>query len=341
MAAGIAAGLLEGLFITGMVLFGLGFLWRGRARGARGSWLARLREDDTKHLFRAGGWAAFGFYWFALFPQYAFADDFLNALGTAVALPIFLFLAWHEVLSYRWREEYEPLRFLCGAAFFASLIYFVFDRIPPLSGAYIQVVAQHTIGMLGFLNERFTTGPIDFVGNTGWYRGNSGEISVSILDPVAQGTVVQIVLACTAIQAFAIAAALIFSTRDPPKRKALAVALIFPATYVMNLVRNTVVIHYYYTRGEDFDLVHSWYGKGLSLIVTAVLLLLAFYLLPELFVMLSGLYDLPWRKAPGWDYRSSVGSLFRKSHERMRAEDQRKPPGPSESATPPVSPKRT
>jgi len=310
---------LEGLFITGMVLFGLGFLWRGRAATLGGSWIARLSEDDAKHLFRAGGWAAFGFYWFALFPQYALADDLLNALGTAVALPIFLFLAWHEVLSYRWHEEYEPLRFVCGAAFFATVIYFVFDRFPPLSGAYIQVVAHHTAGMLGFLNEPYGVGGIDYAGNTGWYRGNAEEITVGILDPASQDIVVQIVLACTAIQAFAIAAALIFSTRDPPRRKLLAVAVIFPATYVMNLVRNTIVIHYYYARGEDFDLVHSWYGKGLSLIVTAVLLLLAFYLLPELYVMLNGLYDLPWRKKPGWDYRSNVGTLFQKSHGRTGA----------------------
>ena len=320
MASGVAALLLEVLFVLGMVLFGLGFLWNVR-RMPRGALAAVIFDDNHKHLFRAAGWVAFGLYWFALFPQYAAEDDLINALGAAVALPLFLLLAYHEHLSYRWREEYEPLRFLCGAAFIATAVYFVFDRFPGLSTALINLVAQNTVSMLGWIGETYTVGPAILAGNTGFYRVNAEEIRVPLLDPAAgNAAVVDIVLACTAIQALAIAAALIFSTRDPPRRKAIAVAVIFPVTYVMNLVRNVVVVHYYYARGESFDLVHSGYGKGLSLVVTIVLLLLAFYLLPELYVMLNGLYDLPWRRKPGWDYRSNAGTLFRKSHEKARAQ---------------------
>jgi len=323
---GLSAALLEVLFIAGMVLFGAGFLWR--VRKDRG-----LLQDNHKHLFRAAAWIAFGLYWFALFPGYAIEEDLINALGAAVALPIFLFLAYHEHLSWKWREEYEPLRFLCGAAFIASAIYFAFDRIIPLSAAYIDLVADHTVWMLGLIGQNYAVGPVDLVGNLGFYRSNAEELYAPILDPAAQTDVVNIVLACTAIQAIAVAAALIFSTRDDPRRKLLATAVIFPVTYVMNLVRNTVVIHYYYTAGQDFDIVHSGYGKGLSLLVTAILLLLAFYLLPELYVVLNGLYDLPWRKAPGWDYRKNVGTLFRKSRERSRDKEGGAPPpvkGPAE-----------
>jgi archaeosortase A (PGF-CTERM-specific) len=311
--------LLEALFVAGMGLFGLGFLWRGRKAGPA------LLQDEAKHLYRAAGWVAFGLYWFALFPGYAAEGDLINALGTAVALPVFLFLAYHETLSWRWREEYEPLRFLCGAAFIATVVYFAFDRLIPLSAWYIDVVANHSAGMLGLLGERYAVGPADLAGNLGWYRSNGAEVAVPLLDPAAGNRpVVDIVLACTAIQAFAVAAALIFSTRDPPRRKLLAAGLISPITYVMNLLRNTVVVHYYYAQGQDFDLVHSGLGKGLSLVVTAVLLLLAFYLLPELYIMLNGLYDLPWRTRPGWDYRANVGTLFQKSRAKAPGS---KPPG--------------
>ena len=322
MAAGVTAVLLDALFVSGMVLFGLGVFWRVKKPSVAGGWRSRLLRDENKHLFRAAGWFAFGLYWFSLFPGYALQDDVLNALGAAAALPIFIFLAYHEVLSYRWREEYEPLRFLCVAAFLASTIYFVFDRFIPLTVAYMDVVADHTVGMLSLLGQTYTVGPADLAGNFGVYRSNPAEITVPLLDPArGNAPVVDIVLACTAIQAFAVAAALIFSTRDPPRRKVIATAVIFPATYLLNLVRNTVVVHYYYSQGLDFEIVHSGLGKGLSLVVTAALLLLAFYLLPELYVMLNGLYDLPWRKKPGWDYRSNVGTLFRKSHEKTRAKD--------------------
>jgi len=308
---------LDVLLFSGIVLFGVGFFWR----------------DRRCHLARVAGWAAFGVFWFLQFPSYVEKDDPLNALGTAVALPIFLYLGYHEKLSYDWKEEYQPLRFLAVGAFWAAAIYFTVDRIPALSGGLIQIVTDHTSALLNSVSSGYTVGPVSYGANTGLWRVDDAELYAPILDPAAQTDVVNIVLACTAIQAIAVAAALIFSTRDDPRRKLLATAVIFPVTYVMNLVRNTVVIHYYYTAGQDFDIVHSGYGKGLSLLVTAILLLLAFYLLPELYVVLNGLYDLPWRKAPGWDYRKNVGTLFRKSRERSRDKEGGAPPpvkGPAE-----------
>src|SRR6267143_550741 len=80
-------------------------------------------------------------------------------LGAAVALPVFLFVAFHERLSYRWREEYEPLRFACGAAFFASAVYFAFARIPELAAGLVQVVADETATLLTWMGYPFAAGP--------------------------------------------------------------------------------------------------------------------------------------------------------------------------------------
>src|SRR2546425_10163122 len=97
-----------------VVLLGIGFFWK----------------DRRSHLVRALGWSVFGVFWFLHVPAYADQQDALNALGAAVALPIFLFVAYHEWLSYRWREEDEPLPVACGAPLFASAVYFPLAPVP-------------------------------------------------------------------------------------------------------------------------------------------------------------------------------------------------------------------
>src|SRR2546427_1974293 len=287
------------LLTAGVALLGIGFFWK----------------DRRSHLVRAAGWSIFGVFWFLHVPDYADEQDALNALGAAAALPVFLFVAFHEWLSYTWKEEYEPLRFACGAAFFASAVYFTFARIPPLAAVLVQAVANQTAGTLTWLGYPFVAGspqcdrfPMDAC--------PSGEaVTVGLYAaPVAPGAlpIVNIVLACAALQAYAVAASLMLSTRDPWKRKALTLAIVLPVTWVMNIVRNVVVIYFFGVRGDAFELVHNWYGKTLSLAVLLVLIFVAFKLLPELYLNINGLFELPWRKRPNHDYRKFVGRLSRK-----------------------------
>ena len=294
------------LLSAGIVLLGLGFFWK----------------DSRAHILRAAGWSVFGLFWFLHVPDYANQEDALNALGAATALPVFLFVAFHEYQSYNWREEYEPLRFACGAAFFASAVYFAFARIPELASVLVQVAANHTVAFLNALGGNYATG-VPTCGGTPESMGGlplsacpSGEAVMVLVyrtsigpgDPLA----VNIVLACAALQAFAVAASLMLSTRDPWKRKALALAIVLPVTYVMNLVRNVLII----TRlasGDPFELVHNWYGKTLSLAVLLVLIFVAFRLLPELYLNINGLFELAWRKRPRHDYRKFVGRLSKKN----------------------------
>jgi len=298
MATGL--GLAYDVLLTaGVVLLGVGFFWK----------------DRRAHLSRAAGWVVFGVFWFLHVPDYANQDDPLNALGAAAALPVFLFLAHHERLSYRWREEYEPLRFAVGAAFFASAVYFVFARIPELAAVLIQVVADHTVGLLNWTGGTFTTFPPTCGAGALTQCADGEAVMVGIYRvPVLGGDdpVVNIVLACTAIQAYAVAASLMLTTRDPWKRKALALGIVVPVTYVMNLVRNVVIIYFFSVRGQPFEIVHNWYGKTLALAVLLVLIFVAFKLLPELYLNINGLFELPWRKRPGHDYKRFVGRLSKK-----------------------------
>ena len=287
----------------GVLLLGIGFFWK----------------DRRSHLARALGWSIFGVFWFLHVPVYVDQEDALNALGAAVALPIFLFVAYHEWLSYTWHEEFEPLRFACGAAFFASAVYFAFARIPELAAVLVQTVANQTAALLAWIGYPFAAGSPECSG-VSLAACESGEaVTVGLYAvPVRPGDrpIVNIVIACAALQAYAVAASLMLSTKDPWKRKALALAIVLPVTWIMNLVRNAVIIYYFGIRGDEFELVHNWYGKTLSLAVLLILVFVAFKLLPELYLNINGLFDLPWRNAPNHDYRKFVGRLSRKMKER-------------------------
>ncbi|TLZ53255.1 MAG: archaeosortase A, partial [Methanobacteriota archaeon] len=268
---------LDVLLFSGIVLFGVGFFWK----------------DRRCHLARGAAWTAFGVFWFLQVPAFLGLGDAVNSLGAAAALPVFLFLAAHEKRSYDWREEYGPLRFLAGGAFFT------------LSGGLIQVVANQTAALLNLFAPGYSAGAVDFQGNTGLWRGNGNEIFAPVLSNGQP--VVNIILACTAIQGLTITAALVPGTTDPPRRKALVLAILVPTTYVMNLVRNVVVIYFFDVRGDDWEFVHNGYGKGLSFVVLLILMLVAFWLLPELYLNINGLFELPWRRTPGHDYKAHVG----------------------------------
>ena len=283
------------LLFSGLVALGIGFLWKKRRR----------------HQFRMAGWAVFAVFWLAQAPSYVSSFDLVNVLGCIGAFAAFLFFAYHERLSYRWDDEYEPLRFLAGAAFIASTIYFVVDRIPQLSAWLIEAVTQQTAALLGAMGNPYTAGPANLVGNPPFYRVNGEEIYAPLLnsDGVA---VVHIILACTAIQGIAIALAMIFGVKETTKKKAIATAVVLPVSYVMNLVRNVVVIYSYDVQHVDFELAHGYMGKGLAVLVLVVLLVFCFWILPELYVNINGLFELPWRKGPNHDYRKYIGRIYRK-----------------------------
>ena len=259
-------------------------------------------KDRRTHGLRAAAWPLFGAFFLAEAPVFWSSGDLFNFLATLLALPAFLFVSYQEILSYRWDEEYTPLRFLAGVTFVASLIYYGVAVFPEVSSALIKVVADHTVLILRALNLPYTAGP------SAW---SQGEIAVP-LTLQGVGNTINIVLACTALQAIAVAGSFIFATGDPRRQKALAAVIILPSIYAMNLVRNVLIIYTFDIQRVDFELVHGYIGKGFSLLVLIVLLLLAYKLLPDLYEMVNGLLDLPWRRKPNHNWHTSP-PLFKKS----------------------------
>ncbi len=170
---------MEYINLAGILLLGAGFLWKNRMR----------------HVIRTLGWLLMGIYWLSRVPHYLDIDDQFNALGAGLAMPIFSFLAYHEFMSYRWDDDYPPLRFVAGAMFIAGLGYSLFQFIPELGRIMIIIVAHQSVWLANLPGYDFSVGAVT----------NEGASIV--------GVPIMIVLECTAIQAYFIAGAFLVGCR--------------------------------------------------------------------------------------------------------------------------------
>jgi archaeosortase A (PGF-CTERM-specific) len=276
------------LFLS-IALLGIGYFWKER----------------RTHIVRALGWILFGLFWAFQAPYNIAIGDVINSIATAGALLAFSFLAYHEYLSYKWNEEYEPLRFFAGAAFFASLIYFAVERFPLVSGGLIKVVADQSAWLTNLAGSSYVAGPIDFAGNSIFYKTTFNEVRVPIVDAN-----INIILACTGIHAIAVTISVAACTKAPTGKRLRALGLLLPTIYLVNLARNAIIIHFYSNAGWDFDFLHGTLGKAISLFTLFILILVVFIILPELYDNINGVFELPWRKKPGHDYKKHIGRVM-------------------------------
>jgi exosortase/archaeosortase family protein len=235
--------------------------------------------------------------------------DAWNVSFTAMAAPVFVFVAWQEYLSWRWDEDNESLKWITGTAFLAGLIYYGFDRIPALSVSIIWVTAAESVWMGQLLGYGWDMA----VGEIIW---GPDHVAVDI-----ERASVRIILACTGIEAIVIFVGAIFATQMrtdpwqvykdpdqpkflrlramPPRERAVRALLITTSViWVGNLIRNVMIIYLVEEQGWDFDFVHSDIGKTMSFIILLVLAFVTFNLMPEMLDNISGIADLAKRKSP-------------------------------------------
>ena len=267
-------------------------------------------EDRRAHLLRIlGSLLLAAFFIYEVFRIIEEGKDVWNVTFTAIAAPVFIFVAWQEYLSYRWDEESDSLKWIVGTAFIAGLIYYSFDRIPALTAAITWVTAAESIWM----GQMFGYGWDMTVGDIIW---GPDHISVDVVNAN-----VRIILACTGIEAIVIFVGAIYATqmvRDPwavlrnpnkprllrlrsmsqKERMTRALLITVSVIWVGNLLRNVMIIYLVDERGMDFEFVHSDIGKTMSFVILLVLAFVTFNLIPEMLDNISGIIDLVNRKSP-------------------------------------------
>lgn len=270
--------------VIGLLALGIGFLWK----------------DRRCHILRILGWSGLAIYWGGKAPGYFEVDDIINGLGAAMAFPIFGFLSFHEWRSWKWDEEYHPLRFVTGATFIAGMGYFLVGQLPVIEKLLVDVVAHHSVALANLSGYGFTAGEVIL---------DSEGIYVPILRDGP--TWIHIILDCTAIQAIIVAGAFLFGCRGDTKSRGMMFLIFLPVIYFTNVIRNAIVIIMVEKNGPAyFEFAHNIIGKTLSLTVLIILILVAFWRVPGLYEDINGMFELPWRNRPGHDYMSNIGRLY-------------------------------
>ena len=252
------------------------------------------------------GWLCLGFFWWVQVEHYILIKDPVNAFLCAAAVPFFGYLAYHEYLSLLWNKKYEPLRWLAAMTVVAGGIYFFVERVPYLSGWLIQVVAEQSIWILNVFDIQTSLGNLDYGQGSRWYRPGSDpdDVRISIEAETwknIDAPAVNIVLACTALQSMIIFVGGVICTKAPSDRRLYAFLATVPPIYILNLIRNAVVIWltYEHVWGEDtFFWAHAVLGKVGSLIALIFLAIAVFHFLPEMQDSILGVLDLPLREPP-------------------------------------------
>lgn len=282
-------------------------------------------KDRRRHLLRIVGSLFLAvFFSFEVLRIIDEGKDLWNVTFTAIASPVFLFVAWQEYLSYRWDDDNESLKWITGTAFVAGLIYYSFDRIPALTAGITWITAAESIWM----GQMFGYGWDMSVGHVIW---GPDHVSVDIINAN-----VRIILACTGIEAIVIFVGAIFATqtvRDPWKmyrnpdkpgllrlrsmtereRALRALIITVSVIWVGNLIRNVMIIYLVDDRGMDFETVHSDIGKTMSFLILLVLAFVTFNIMPEMLDNISGIVDLVNRRPPEERRRAELEKQAKKA----------------------------
>jgi len=280
----------------GMALLGIGVFWR----------------DRRNHWARIAGWLVFGLFWPFKVPHYALeAADPFNAWFSLLAPILTGYIAYHEWLSWQWREQPVALRWLAGSTFVAATTYFVLFEITAIQEQIIYVTGVETSWLtdLVFGTETIAYQPAQ-PGPDG-YRpthicmaegyGNQIASFCQRADAGYPYYAVTIIFACTALQSVMIFVGAIGFTKAPWKRKLQAIGVIAPTIYLLNLFRNAGIIYGYRVKSyslfgiESFEFMHSYVAKGGAIVALVVLALYAFRKLPELHENILDVLDLPKR----------------------------------------------
>lgn len=235
---------------------------------------------------RIAGWILFAFYWSTQPTSlYLYENgDVVNATICISGVYLLIYLAYKEIYT-----NAPCLRWLAGTAGISGLLYFTMENVKILRDGLINMVAYQSASLLSLFSNK-----VKVDGSMIWY-GYDYDL-LSIHNPSAPTA--EIIFACTAIQSILLFVGMIGSLNSKPLSKALALLVIVPTIYLLNLIRNASVIFLSGSRIVSMDIAHNYIGKAGSLIALVLLLLFAFKILPELNEQIMCVFSLPRTEGP-------------------------------------------
>ena len=242
--------------------------------------LAFLIPSKIRNWCAVFGWTAMVLFLFSEIPSYLSINNFLYPTLAVLSLPFLIITAKYLVLG-------DPrVESLSRAAAVAFLVYAPF-AFTPLGDWLISVVVGQTLWLVNALGADAALNAWNMV--------------------IRNGFRVEIILACTGIQAIAIMLGVAAAVPTTLRQKILSFLLIVPTIYILNLARNTAVIIAYtgqwfpYLPGiagngeygyESFFWAHNVIAELLALVLLVVIASALFRIIPGLADLAFGLYNL-------------------------------------------------
>jgi archaeosortase A (PGF-CTERM-specific) len=242
--------------------------------------LAFLVPSRIRNWFAILGWTTIVLFLFSEVPYYLSINNYLYPTLAVLSVPFLVITAKYLVAGDLRVEQ------LSRAAAVAFLIYAPF-AYTPLGDWLIAVVIGQTLWLVNLLGYDAILAAWNMV--------------------IRNGFRVEIILACTGIQAIAIMLGVAAAVPTTIRQKILAFLLIVPTISVLNLIRNTAVIIAYteqwfpYLPGiagngeygyESFFWAHNVIAELLALLLLVVIASALFRLIPGLADLAAGLYEL-------------------------------------------------
>jgi len=221
-----------------------------------------------KAIVGAFAWILFASACFLKALEFLNGDDYVNF--TIFSLGTFFFVAMAKTIISRNSETFAEVTAFSALA---CVVYFPFVFVPAFNSAIIETTAYLSAKLGQILGYPMTA------------YGRVLELN---------GSHVEIILACTAIESMALFAGATLGIKADWKRKLKAFAISVPMIYFLNLFRNVfVTISFAYSLfGENsFYIAHHVIAKFFSFLALVAIAYAVFRILPELTELIYSLKE--------------------------------------------------
>ena len=230
---------------------------------------------NSRFIFGGTGWIFLSIYW-ALQPgAYIELEDYFNVLLVIAAAVFSIFMAYIMFQARDKKEEgYEVFISLSRAASVGGLIYFLFAEVKFLNARIISMVTDQAIWIIEKVG--FPVVQVDW-----------NQLAVN-------GMVVEIILACTAIESIALFSGMISSASGASAaRKFRAFMISVPVIYILNLIRVSFTasaygLSWFGTPDESFHISEHFITKAGSVLALILVSYMVIKTLPEVSIMIDG-----------------------------------------------------
>lgn len=201
--------------------------------------LGAIVPKKNGYYIAAVGWVLFGIRWGLSTPYFYFEEaNIMYTVLCILAVPLTLYAAFIMI-----RFQRESLMVITRSVAISTAFYAPFEFLPWLKDMLIGFTTDLTVASIHALGYPAIRQGLDLI--------------------ILNGQVVQIILACTAIQSIAIFVGVVFCVRAEPVRLLKAFLVSVPVIYVLNLIRDVFVVSAFGNQWFQIipETVMQWSGK--------------------------------------------------------------------------------